>query len=357
MSRLGRLLLLCGFSAFGLTGCPSKETLGTTSMSVLGAGVVNDPQNKSLRFDMLKFGLESFCQEMLKAGTPLKMADDEPVIGRFFAAGCQSQILDEEQRKSFIVQYRGKGYGFAGPVGRVGFEAAGLVEYSPDFQLHDGAMYVYFRPRLVDTSKFQLLLVEAELAQTAAAALGVSPDALGRKIVDSQLRRGFTVVRYGSTGETEFGVGIIPPGERPFHPFQVQTEDKRVLVNERTEVHAGQQDYVGAFDVEGNDQALYLTVSVDGAPSVDVLVVPQADGDKLVDGFVRTRGPQPIVSPALLDEPVAAGQLFRRFVKVPAGRYYLLLDHGNLRGHGPAPSPVNAPAAKVDYLILLGDAP
>ena len=25
-------------------------------MSVLGSGVVNDPQNKSLRFDMLKFG-------------------------------------------------------------------------------------------------------------------------------------------------------------------------------------------------------------------------------------------------------------------------------------------------------------
>jgi hypothetical protein len=306
---------------------------------------------------MLKFGLESFCHEMLKGGAPLKMADDEPVIGRFFAAGCQSQILDEEQRKSFIVQYQGKGYGFAGPVGRVGFDAAGLIEYAPDFQLHDGTMYVYFRPRLVDTSKFQLLLVEVDLAQTAALALGVSPEALGRKIVDSQLRRGFTVVRYGSTGETEFGMGIIPPGERPFHPFQVQTEDKRVLVNERTEVHGGQQDYVGPFDVEGNDEALYLTVSVDGAPSADVLIVPQAEGDKLVDAYVRTRGPQPVTGRPLLDEPVATGQLFRRFVKVPAGRYYLLLDHGNLRGHGPAPGPAGAPAAKVDYLLLLGDAP
>jgi hypothetical protein len=41
-------------------------------------------KNKSLRFDMLKFGLDSFCHEMLKGGAPLKMADDEPVIGRFF---------------------------------------------------------------------------------------------------------------------------------------------------------------------------------------------------------------------------------------------------------------------------------
>jgi hypothetical protein len=284
LSRLGRLLLLCGTAAFVLTGCPSRESIGTTSLSVLGSGVVNDPQNKSLRFDMLKFGLDSFCHEMLKGGAPLKMADDEPVLGRFFAAGCQSQILDEELRKSFIVQYQGKGYGFGGPVGRVGFEAAGLIEYAPDFQLHDGAMYVYFRPRLVDTSKFQLLLVESELAQTAAAALGVSPDAFGKKIVDSQLRRGFTVVRYGSSGETEFGMGIIPPGEKPFHPFHVETEDKRVLVNERTEVHGGQQDYVGAFDVEDSGQALYLTLSVDGAPSIDALVVAEAEGNALVDG-------------------------------------------------------------------------
>jgi hypothetical protein len=355
VQSLVRLILLSGVAGLGLTGCPSRENIGTTSMSVLGAGVVNDPANKSLRFDMLKFGLDSFCGEMLKGGAPLKMADDEPVIGRFFAAGCQSQILDEEQRKSFIVQYQGKGYGFGGPVGRIGFEATGLIEYAPDFQLHDGALYVYFRPRLVDTSKFGLLLVESELAQSAASMLGVSPEAFGKKIVDSQLRRGFTVVRYSSTGETEFGVGIIPPGERPFHPFQVQTEDKRVLVNERTELHAGQQDYVGPFDVDDSNQAFYLTASVDGAPSVDVLVLPQAEGDKLVDAYVRTRGAQAPGGRPLLDEPVGTGTLFRRFVNVPAGRYYLLLDHSDRRGHGPAAA--SAQAAKIDYLVLLGDAP
>jgi hypothetical protein len=87
-----------------LLGCPSRESVGTSSMAVLGAGVVNDPENRSLRFDMLKFGLESFCAEMLKGGAPLKLADDQPVAGRFFAQSCQSQILDEETRKSFIVQ-------------------------------------------------------------------------------------------------------------------------------------------------------------------------------------------------------------------------------------------------------------
>jgi hypothetical protein len=357
LPRLFALVAPLFFALAVLTGCPSRDSIGTSSLSILGAGVVNDPANKSLRFDLLKFGLAGFCHEMLKTGTPLKLADDSPVMGRFFASSCQTQILDEEQRKSFIVQYQGKGYAWGGPFGRVGFEAAGLVEYAPDFQLHDGAMYVYFRPRLVDTSKFVLVNVESQVAQSVVTAVGLNPEDLGRKIVDSQLRRGFTVLRAGSSGETEFGTGIIPPGERPFHPFQVQTQDKRVLVNERTEIHTGQQDYVGAFDVESAGQALYLTLSVDGAPSIEALVVAQAEGDALVDSFVRTPGAKAAAGRPLLDEPVAAGQIFRRFVAVPPGRYYLLLDHSDRLGHGPAPDMTADRAAKVDYLILLGDAP
>lgn len=324
---------------------------------MLGAGVVNDPTNKSLRFDLLKFGLESFCAEMTKGGTPLKLADDQPVVGRFFAAACQTQVLDEEQRKSFIVQYRGRGYAFGTPVGRVGFEATGLVEYAPDFQLHEGALYVYFRPRLVDTSSFQALMVESALAQSAMAAAGINPEALGRRIVDGQLRRGFTVIRYGSRGETEFGMGIIPVGERPFHPFQVQTEDKVVVLNERTEVHPGQQDFVGAFEVKGSEQALYLTFSVDGAPSVDVLVVPEQVGTPLVESFIREPGARTIQPPVLFSETVPSGQVARRYVAAPEGRYFLIFDHSDRAGLGSPPDPRSTGAAKIDYLTLTGDAP
>jgi hypothetical protein len=340
-----------------LTGCPSRDSIGTSSLTILGAGIVNDPTNKSLRFDMLKFGLEGFCHELLKAGAPLKLGDDQPVLGRFFASSCQTQILDEEQRKSFVVQYQGKGYAWGGPLGRVGFEAAGLIEYAPDFQLKDGAMYVYFRPRLVDTTKFALVLVESKVAAGVVAAVGLNPEAFGKQIVDGQLRRGFTVLRSSASGETEFGTGIIPPGERPFHPYQVASADKRVVVNERTEIHAGQQDYVGAFDVEDKGQALYLTLSLDGAPSVRALVIPQAQGDALVDGYVRTAGPKAVEGRPLLDETVVGGQPFRRFVSVSPGRYYLLLDHGDRMGNGPAPDLTADRAAKVDYLVLLGDAP
>jgi hypothetical protein len=326
-------------------------------MSIVGAGVVNDPANKSLRFDMLKFGLESFCTEMTKAGTPLKLADDQPVVGRFFAEACQTTVLDEESRKSFIVQYRGKGYAWGSPVGRVGFTATGLVEYAPDFQLHEGTLYVYFRPRLVDTSSFQAVMVESQLAQSALGALGMTPEALGKRVVDGQLRRGFTVLRYDADGAVEFGMGMIPPGERPYRPYQVTTEDKTILVNDRTEVHTGQQDYIGAFEVTEEDQAFYFTLTLDGTPAVDVLLLPAVTGDVLVDGYVRSPGARPLPGPALLDEVLPAGQTFKRFVPVNPGRYYLMLDHSDQAGHGPKPDLTADRPGKIDYLVMIGEAP
>src|SRR6478752_367397 len=84
-----------------LTSCAAG--VGSSAVRVLGAGVMNDPSNKSLRFDILKFGLDTFCSEMLKGGAPLKFGDDEPVVGRFFAESCDSQVLDDEAHKSFVV--------------------------------------------------------------------------------------------------------------------------------------------------------------------------------------------------------------------------------------------------------------
>jgi hypothetical protein len=198
-------------------------------------------------------------------------------------------------------------------------------------------------------------MVESGAAEAALAAFGVNAAALGKRVVDGQLRRGFTVIRWSDRGDTEFGMGVIELGERPLRPYQVATEDKRVLFNERTELRPGQQDYVGAFTVEDDDQALYLTLSVDGAPSVDALVVPQAIGDTLVDAYVKTPGAQPLaLGQALLDETVAAGNLTKRYVAVPPGRYYLLLDHSDRAGRS---APTGTSPAKVDYLVLTGDVP
>jgi len=360
-ARSLRHSLLNSLSIAGLTflAACSSETLGSRAVSVLGAGVINDPGNKTLRFDILKFGLDTFCGEMLKGGAPLKFGDDEPVVGRFFAESCDSQVLDDEAHKSFVVQYTGKGYAWTNVTQRIGFSSRGVIEYATDFQLHDGAMYVYFRPRLIDGAGFQTTLVESALAQGGMALAGVNPNDLGKHIVESQLRRGFTVIRRDSSGSTDFALGVVPVGEQPFKPFEVKRTNKQVLANERTEVHVGQQDYVGAFEVSDSNQALYLTVAVDGTPNADLLVVPKPVGDTLLDTYLHHAGGAALTTQALLDDTAAqAGGLWRRYVNLDPGRYYLVIDNSAQLGKtAPDTSARDDAAAKVDYLVLVGDRP
>jgi hypothetical protein len=355
-----RRLIILGLMAVsaGTPGCPSKDNVGIGAVTVLGAGVANDPRNKSLRFDVLKFGLEQFCEEMLRSSVPLKMSDDQPVIGRFFADHCTSQVLDDEQRKSFVVQFQGKGYAWLNLSRRVGFTSAGLIEYAPDFQLHQEAMYIYFRPKRIDATSFETLMVESAVAQAAIPVAQIDTNQAGRNVVNAQLERGFTVIRYGSDGATELGMGMIAKGDRPFRPFEVKQSEHLVLADDRTEVHGGQQDYIGGFEITEEDQALYFNVLLDGAPAVDVFVVPKGTADLMIDRYLRTAGATGLTAPPVLEDSVTAGQLWKRYLKLPKGTYYLVIDNSGTVGRVSPPAQAGDDrAAKVDYLVQVGEAP
>lgn len=337
--------------------CGSSESFGFGSMTLLSEGVINDPKNKSLRFDLLKFGLENFCREMQERGVALKLRDGEPTAGRFFATSCQSELIDDERRQSIVVRYAGRGYGWTNVTQRVGFEVAGLVEYAPDFQLHGESMYIYFRPRSVDANTFRATLVESQLANTGIAVLGVAPDQVGRDLIKSQLLRGFTVIRMSERGETDFGMGYVAVGGRPFRPFQVLHSDKRTLDNDRTEVHSGQQDYIGGFTVTESDQALFLTMTLDGAAAVDVMLLTKALGDSVLQRYTTGGGPaQPESTP--FSDQLAAGATWSRTIPVPPGAYYLMLDNSAPVGvAAPPTTALDDRAARVDYLIQVGERP
>ncbi len=337
--------------------CASRESAGFGAINVLSSGVINDPANKSLRFDLLKFGLEQFCAEMQRRGVALKLRDSDPNIGRFYATSCQSQVIDEEQRQSVVVRYAGRGFGWTNVTQRVGFQSQGLVEYAADFQMHGEAMYIYFRPRNVDSTSFQTTLVESQLANTGIAITGVRPDEVGQNIVQSQLRRGFTVIRYAESGETDFAIGVVALGRRPFHPFQVVSSERQTLDNDRTEVHSGQQDYIGGFTVPDDDQALYLTMTLDGAPEVDIMLLPKAMGDGLIATYTTAPGPAAPQSTAF-GAVLRAGTQLRQYMPVPPGTYYLLVDHSAAVGQTAPPNvALDDRAARIDYLIQVGDRP
>lgn len=352
---LKRVLPWLGLLGTGvlLTGCPNKETL---AFSIVADGVINDPANKSLRFDLLKFGLDQFCFEMTNRGAPLKLGDEMPIAGRFFAASCQHQILDTEGRKSLVVQYSGTGYGWTNVSGRIGFEASGLVEYAPDFQLHEDAMYIYFRPQEIDASSFKTLMVESSVATTGLSMAQIDPDEVGTKIVRGQLRRGFTVIRYNARGETDFSMGLIPKGQLPEKPYVVETTNRTNLVNDTTEVHSGQQDYIGSFEVTEDDPVLFLTAKLDGSPTVDVALVPKAGSTQMLDQYVKNPGAATLLMPPVLQEPLVQGTPWQRSIQLPQGSYVLVIDNSDRLGPSAPPTrPADSPA-HVSYLVQRGDA-
>lgn len=353
-----RLLSLGLVALMGLVGCTKTETLGTQSMSLVGQGIVNDPKNRSLRFDLLKFGLESFCTEMKKRGVALKLSDEHPVMGRFFAKDCQSEVIDDEQRKSLMLRFTGQGYAWTNVTGRIGFDVVALVEYATDFQLGpDQALYVYFRPRNVQATTYQTKMVESKQAQGAMVLASVDPNRIGKQILSAQLERGFTVIRRDDRGETEYGLGVIAVGAEPFKPFRV-VSDKQTLANDRTELHLGQQDLVSGFEIKGSGRALTLTASIDGTTAVDVFLVSDSEGQQLLDRYVAQPGPIGLLAPPQLDDSIPYGTLWQRTVTLPEGNYQLLFDNTSNLGRTVPPQNLGDDrAAKIDYLVQVGDAP
>jgi hypothetical protein len=234
-----------------------------------------------------------------------------------------------------------------------------LVEYAPDFQLaDDGAMYIYFRPLRLDSVSFETQFVEYSLVQAGASLMGIDPNQIGQQVVKSQLDRGFTVIRYDDEGNMDFGLGLVPRGGQPFKPFRLASEDKVELANDRTALHSGQQDYIGGFEVTEENQALYMVLSLEGAPAVDVLVLPKSVGDVMIQQYIKSAGPAFPTAPAAMDDVLVSGQLWKRFVKVPPGQYYVVIDHSAGPGRS-APTSANGQdqPARVDYGIQRSEAP
>ncbi|PKN32330.1 MAG: hypothetical protein CVU63_19335, partial [Deltaproteobacteria bacterium HGW-Deltaproteobacteria-20] len=282
------LLLLVGLTlALSLGGCSGCVQGGQASIGVM-PGVMNDPGNRSLRRAILRFGLEEFCKELTHRGAPLRMRDEDPVIGRFYARSCNHHELESGD---VFVQIEGIGYGWTNASLRVAFAASAAIQYNQDFLMDGSTMYAYFRTRMVASKETKVTMME----QGGAVGAVISPiaNAAAPQVLESQLQRGFTVIR-DSNGSVDFSVGMVEKGQRPVKPYEVRDGDHVTMMNERTEVRGNQLDFLGPFHVDDNDGALFLTMSIDGTTAVDVMVVDKGMGDQWLDLFVKAPGgPQP----------------------------------------------------------------
>ena len=355
--RLGALLVLLALGIW-LSSCAGMAQGAGADVLAIMPGVINRADNKSLRFAMLKYGLESFCQEMLKRGAPLKLAEEQPSVGRFFPQRCDTRLVDDDAHRTFLVQFSGAGYAWTNLTQRIGFDASGVVEYDPDFLLHDGTMYLYFRTKHVASTNFQAGMIENTATSLALVlAPGGFAAKFGQQVVAAELTRGFTVIRRGD-GTVDFGLGIVEKGKMPFHPYQIKGDARTVLANERIEVHARQREFLGPFEVDSQGRALFLTVGVDGAEGVDVMVVPRDAGDQWLSLYIHQPMTTPPAYPPLLADVALSSQPYRKMLPVAKGRYYLVIDNTPTAGRiAPPPNLFDDRAALVNYAVELGDAP
>lgn len=366
--RLWLTLAVCvvGFCSLG-------ASCGETALAIM-PGVVNDPANRSLRRALFSFATGQICAELLARSIPLQLRDGDPGLGRFFPTDCAVQELPND---NLHVTFSGHGYGWTNLTGRIGFEAAASVEYKHDFLMADSSMYIYFRQQQTQATNFKVLMVErgaatpaggvagAAIAQVLGSTVASAAQQIGQRILQHQLARGFTVLRE-EDGSVSFALGVLEKGERPVVPFDRGESDWKLLTNERTEIHTGQRDYTGPYRIEDEDEALYLTLLLEGAPALDVLVVTKRLGDEWIQQYERQPVAPPSAGPPLSDDVVEEGAvvpnrppaLWRRTLRVPPGTYYLVFDHTPSAGRSqPGGAAVDDRAALVSYAVQLGEAP
>jgi hypothetical protein len=342
-------LALLVFPLLGGTGCAScgQSTVGALS------GPINDPANKTLRRQILSYGIGQFCTEMLKHDAPLQLAPDQPVIGRFYPKTCTSK---EVENGDLAVTFSGIGYAWTNLSKKLAFDMTGSVVYNQDFLMDGSTMYAYFRTRAVQSSDFKTRVIEQPVASFLNQ-LTPMGDNFGRQLVGSKLAEGFTVIR-GNDGSADFSLGIVELGKKPAHPFDVHGSSRIAYENTRVEVHQNQRDFVGPIVVEDSGRALFVTGTMDGAPPIDVLFLRKDEAETSVGYYTTYAQIGPLGGQPFYGEVMQPGAPYSRTVPVPKGTYYVVFDNSSSAGQvAPIVNPLDDRAAVVSYVVQVGDAP
>jgi hypothetical protein len=356
LAAMRRLLPILGALA-GLAFAVGAPGCSPNSVCKM-AGPINDPSNRTLRRNIMSYGLGQFCQQMTTRSAPLKLAADAPVIGRFFPQHCTQRMLDNGD---LWVQFDGMGYAFTNLSRKVTFTSAATIQYNEDFRCaDDNSIFAYFDTRQVSPPDFRVLQIEQPVANLMQNWIAPFADSFGRQMVSGQLSQGFTVIQ-GDDGTTDFDVGHLPLGKKPVHPYDLHGNNRTTVESLRTQVYGDERDFIGPITVQDGGRAIYLLMQLDGQQAIDVMLVPKAQGDAWLQLYVNYGAAGPVPTPPMFQDVLQYGVQYQRAVPVPPGMYYVVIDNTPSAGQvaPPAGLPIvgSASAAVINYAIQIGDAP
>ena len=181
-------------------------------------------------------------------------------------------------------------------------------------------------------------------------------DSFGKQLVGKKLSEGFTVVHYSETNADDFTLGILPLGQKPFHPYQVRGADRITYENERIEVHQNQRDFVGPIKVEGEGRSLYVTAAARRRPCDRRDAHAQGRGRRIAAALLRVSAERPACRSPDRGRCGPAGRGMEASDSGPPGMYYVVFDNTPTAGTvNPPVSALDDRAAVVNYLIQIGD--
>lgn len=337
--------------ALPLSGCAACGKSAVCSFR----GTINEPANRSMRQGILRKGLAETCRKLTTRNAPLRLHPDSPIIGRFYPQACEQSETDAG---TLYLRFTGFGYAFTNVSKKMSFTMGGAVDYGYDFLVakEECDIYTYLRPKRIDASDFRVHRIESTVTSFLSS-LSPLADNFGKQLVSTKLREGVTVI-HDREGNDVVGLGIIPVGTQPPHPYDVHGQDRYTYENDRVELHSHQRDFIGPIEVGDDGRAIFVRARVEGAPAVDVLLMTKEAADASLRLYFDYPQVGPLAAAPIAGDVASADRELTKAFPVGRGLYYVVFDHSASAGIvAPPGAQFDDRAATINYAVQIGDAP
>jgi hypothetical protein len=130
-----------------------------------------------------------------------------------------------------------------------------------------------------------------------------------------------------------------------------------IVANDRSEVHEQQRDFLGPFKIDDSDQTLYVSLKIDGAPAINVLVVDDATAQEWIKKYLTVGDATPPPAKPLGQWVAKQNEEIRFTAGDTKGVFWIVLDNtGTIAGGVKPPGNLfDDRAAVTSFAVVLGD--